>query len=413
VVSDAALPRHEHQVAGNPSESIPSRRVWEFSYLITFPITVAVIMLAAGDLAERLTSAALVALIGVAYALVRRRLDAHSSGYRRDYAVAYQVVAVVAFAAAVRLEFWAGMVLTALCPIAYLTLGMVLGHVAVVMLAMLPTAAELHRSQDLLGTVTGTLPWSLATIAFSVFVSLAIARAELRSAHRADLVTELEATREEVARLAREAGAEAERRRLAGDIHDTVAAGLSSIAMLVEAADRTLATEPDVARRHLSTAASAVRENLQEARALVGALGPAPLSGSTLVDALRRLCLGAGSTVTTPGNPDARHSVHFELNGSVRALPTEVEVALLRIAQESLANVRKHANAAHAWITLDLRADSVTLEIRDDGQGFDVTAPAAGYGVEGMRDRIARVGGELSIQSGPGRGTHVRAEVPA
>jgi signal transduction histidine kinase len=412
-VSDAALPRHERQVAGVPAESIPSRRVWELSYLITFPITIAVIMLSTGDFAQRLVAAAAVTAIGIGYAAVRGRLDAYSTGYQRAYAVAFQIVAVLAFAVAVRLEFWAGMLLTALCPMAYLTLRMALGHVAVVVLSLLPTVAELHRSGDLVGTVTGTLPWSVATIVFSMFVSVAISRAEFRSARRADLVSELQATREEVARLAREAGAEAERRRLAGDIHDTVAQGLTSIAMLVEAADRTLATEPELARAHLSTAASAVRENLQEARALVGALGPASLSGSTLVDALRRLCLGVGAVVTTPGNPGADLSILFDLRGAVRSLPTEVEVALLRLAQESLTNVRKHAQASKVWITLDLRTDTVVLEVRDNGRGFDVAAPAAGYGLAGMRDRIARVRGELSIHSGADQGTIVRAEVPA
>jgi signal transduction histidine kinase len=391
------------RVTDTVDSRLPSRRVWELSYLVTFPVTIVVIMLAPGELAHRLGSAGLVGAIGVGYAAMRHRLDAYGPHARRHWGFAFNLGALAAFAVAVGLEFWAGVLLTALCPMAYLTVGMAWGHGFVVMLGLAPSVGELARSGDLRTTMTGTLPWSLATIAFSVVIASSIERAERRSAQRAALVAELRATREEAARLAREAGAADERGRLASDLHDTVAQGLSSIAMLVQAADRTLASDPRVARQHLATAARALRENLQETRALVGVLGPGPVVGSTLVDALRRLSL-----TTAPPGPE----VAFEVVGAVRPLTTDVEVALLRVAQESLANVRRHAAATRASIALEFSAGTVELRVRDDGRGFDVTAPVAGYGVAGMRERMRRVGGELDLHSGPD-GTRVRAVAAA
>lgn len=403
---DAAAPA---VVPAEPADRMPSRRVWEVSYLITFPATVVVVMLAPGEFAHRLVSAGLAASIGVSYAALRGRLDAYSDNYQRRWAFVFNVGAVLAFAGAVRLEFWAGILLTALCPMAYLTQSMAWGHVFVAVLGLLPSVAELARSGDLLGTVTGTLPWSLATIALSVVVATSIARSEVRSAQRADLVHQLQTTRAEVARLAREAGAAEERRRLATDLHDTVTQGLSSIAMLVDAANRTLASDPAVARQHLASAARTVRENLQEARALVGALGPAPADAPTLVDALRRLAVRAGQD----GEPHSHVTVSVDLIGAVRPLPTDVEVALLRAAQESLTNVRKHAGATMAWLRLTLGDQTVELEVGDNGRGFDANAAATGYGIAGMRERMRRVGGTLTIHSGTGGGTRVHAAVPA
>ena len=109
--------------------------------------------------------------------------------------------------------------------------------------------------------------------------------------------------------------------------------------------------------------------------------------------------------------------VEVTVTGDVVALHPEIDVALLRIAQEALANVARHAGASHAWLTLSYMGDVVTLDVRDDGVGFSVaeggSEDGSGFGLTGMRQRVARVAGSLAIESEPGGGTAVSARVPA
>jgi signal transduction histidine kinase len=238
----------------------------------------------------------------------------------------------------------------------------------------------------------------------SMAISLTMARNERVSEERAALIRELNASRAEVARLSREAGIAEERQRLAGDIHDTVAQGLSSVVMLVEAADAALPHDPQQARTHLGLAARAARENLDETRAIVAALTPSHLAQATLADALGRLAerfereTGTAGTVSTTGDP--------------RPLPTGTEVVLLRVVQEALNNVRKHAGASAVSISLTYSAKAVLVVVADDGCGFDVAALSPGYGLGGMQARVEQVGGQLGIASTPA-GTTIRTEVPA
>ncbi|RLP91436.1 sensor histidine kinase [Micromonospora sp. BL4] len=221
---------------------------------------------------------------------------------------------------------------------------------------------------------------------------------------RAALVDELAASRDEVARLSRQAGVDAERQRLAGEIHDTIAQGLSSVVMLIQAADAELDRDTGQARRHLALAVTTARANLAEARALVAALTPAELAGSPLVEAVRRVAdrftaeTGVPVTLATPGTQ--------------RPLPTPVEVVLLRVTQEALANARKHAAAGRVEVRLEGRDGVVVLEVRDDGCGFTIPPAGDGYGLASMRNRVEQVAGTLRVSSSPGAGTTVRAEVP-
>jgi signal transduction histidine kinase len=197
----------------------------------------------------------------------------------------------------------------------------------------------------------------------------------------------------------------AERQRLAGDIHDTLAQGFTSIVMLLQAAEAELGQDQDAARRHLRLAAETARENLSEARTLVAALAPAQLEGGQLDDALHRL---AGQAAEQSGTV-----ADFAVGGAPRPLPTATEVVLLRVCQEALANVRKHANAHRAWVRLCYSPSAVRLEVRDDGAGFDPAATNGGYGLRGMRARVDEAGGNLTVRSAPGAGTSVNVEVPA
>lgn len=220
---------------------------------------------------------------------------------------------------------------------------------------------------------------------------------------RRELIDELVSTRAELAEAERTAGTLAERERLAREIHDTLAQGLSSIQLLLRAAERTL-PEDDPATAHVRRARLAAQDNLAEARRFVRALTPPDLEHGSLAGALERLCGGA------PGP-----AVQFGISGTPVELPTPYEVALLRTAQSALANTVCHAAAGRAEITLSFMATSVSLDVVDDGRGFDPTsAPSGdgGFGLPAMRSRARSLGGTLSVESAPGQGTAVALTLP-
>ncbi|RST01959.1 sensor histidine kinase [Streptomyces sp. WAC07149] len=224
------------------------------------------------------------------------------------------------------------------------------------------------------------------------------------SERRRELIEELIATRAELAAAERGAGILAERERLAREIHDTLAQGLSSIQLLLRAAERAL-PEDAPAVEHIARAREAAQENLAEARRFVRALTPPDLEHGSLAAALERLCSGA---------PGPR--VRFSVSGAPRPLPTPYEVALLRIAQSALANVVRHAGAGRAEITLTFMDSSVTLDVVDDGRGFDPADVAAGgdggFGLPAMRARAESLGGLFTVESDPGQGTAVAVTLP-
>ncbi|MFE3633504.1 sensor histidine kinase [Streptomyces sp. NPDC059168] len=230
------------------------------------------------------------------------------------------------------------------------------------------------------------------------------------SERRRRLIEELTATRADLARAQHTAGVLAERERLAREIHDTLAQGLSSIQLLLRAAERALPERPGAAARHVDQARQAAVDNLAEARRFVAALTPPALEGGTLADALERLC------ATT----SARHplTVRFHLTGAPVALPTAHEVALLRITQSALANTVRHAAASTADVTLTHLDDQVRVDVADDGTGFDPALPppsdpdGGGFGLAAMRARMNALGGTLTVDSSPGGGTSLSARLP-
>src|SRR6478735_4090473 len=198
------------------------------------------------------------------------------------------------------------------------------------------------------------------------------------------------------------------RQLLAREIHDTIAQGLTGIITQIEAAEqaRERVAERD---RHLDNARRLARESLTEARRSVEAGMPGALESGTLREALESIATEWSGINGIP--------VDVTFTGEVIALHPDIEVALLRTAQEALANVAKHAGATRAGLTLSFMGDVVTLDVRDDGSGFEVAerspADGTGYGLTGMRQRVARVAGSLVIESEPGGGTAVSARVPA
>ncbi|MFF0172041.1 sensor histidine kinase [Micromonospora profundi] len=236
--------------------------------------------------------------------------------------------------------------------------------------------------------------------------------AELGEANRqlTDTVRENAGLHAQLLTQAREAGVLDERQRMAREIHDTLAQGLTGIITQLEAAEQTRDRSADW-RRHVDNALALARESLTEARRSVRAVRPESLETARLPDAL----------VELGERWSALHGVRAEVSvtGQAHALHPEVEVTLLRTAQESLANVARHAGASRVGLTLSYMGDMVTLDIRDDGVGFTVVEPlaarqpAGGYGLTVMRQRVTQVGGELAVESEPGGGTAVSASVPA
>lgn len=206
---------------------------------------------------------------------------------------------------------------------------------------------------------------------------------------------------------ARESGVLDERARMAREIHDTLAQGLTGIVTQLEAAD---SADPEVRRRHVDTARALAREGLTEARRSVDALAPGRLAGARLPDAITDMAKEWADT--------AGVDVHVEVTGEPLALLPEIEVTLFRVAQEALANVGKHAAATRAGLTLSYMDDVVVLDVRDDGAGFDPAGDRApdggsGFGLLAMQQRVRRVSGEFAVESAPGDGTAVSATVPA
>lgn len=206
---------------------------------------------------------------------------------------------------------------------------------------------------------------------------------------------------------AREAGVADERRRLAAEIHDTLAQGLTGIIAQLQAVAGT--TDPDLIRVHAGRATDLARESLGEARRSVHNLAPVALDGDGLPQALEKTVAEWGER--TGARADCT------VTGTAEPLHEEVAATLLRIAQEALSNASRHAAATRVGVTLSYIGDEVTLDIRDDGRGFDPRVRPArtgsgGFGLDGMRARAERIAGSLTVESEPGHGTAVSARVP-
>ncbi|MGY1914538.1 sensor histidine kinase [Blastococcus sp. SYSU DS0973] len=248
------------------------------------------------------------------------------------------------------------------------------------------------------------------SLLFSLALGLWISRVLHQSAHRAELIEQLERTRAQLARAERERGVLAERERLAQEVHDTLAQGYTSIVVLAQTAVAQLATDPPAARDRLTLIEEVARENLAEARAMVAAFRPVALDGSTLIEALARLAERFGRETGLSVRVDTA-----ALAGGL-ALRRDEEVVLLRGAQEALTNVRRHAAAQAVVIRVSVvggeGARQVSVHVEDDGVGFHPSR-ARGSGLEGLRDRASSVGGEVDVVSSPGEGTRVTVRVPA
>ncbi|GAA1741489.1 sensor histidine kinase [Aeromicrobium alkaliterrae] len=294
-------------------------------------------------------------------------------------------------------------------------------------IAMAPVAVTMAGTQSggLPPTSTDQLALFSALLVLNGGISMVLARVAVEDVDETDrrvaAMAELERTNEKL-RLAlednerlqaallaqaRDAGVHEERERLALEIHDTIAQGLIGIVTQLQAARDTgdLAAAAD----HRERAADLAREALGEARRSVQGLGPSGLDDADLDTAVREV-VDRWSTVS---------GVRAELvvTGDPEPVSGDVAAAVLRVTQEALTNVARHAAASRVGVTIAFTPDEVVLDVRDDGAGFDPVQDHAtevgGFGLPGMRTRAARVSGELVVESEPGEGTAVSLRVPA
>jgi len=411
--------------------------VWDgYFAVVTVAVTIGVLV---SDDPLRLGAVAAIAGVALVYAFFGRGLVRDRPHHRRAVVVVTAEAAL--FGVAVGCSSFSTFLLFALLPMIFLAVPMAMAFWFVIAVNLLPVIVALITDGFTARVLSHVAPMAVASTAFALWMGFWVGRVIDQSVERAGLIGQLEQSRAEVARLSHEAGVSAERARLAGEIHDTLAQGFTSIITLLQAADPALRDE------RLALAVRTAKENLVESRALVAALSPSALASASLPDAVRR----QASRFTDESGIAAT----VRVTGEERELSTATEVVLLRAAQEALTNVRRHACAREVTVLLAYAAATVRLVVRDDGHGFATetmetresgkagdNGKAAktggsrttgrtgeteatgeieeqdpgvrkGFGLRGMRARAEQVAGALRIQSDPGRGTTIELEVPA
>jgi len=198
-----------------------------------------------------------------------------------------------------------------------------------------------------------------------------------------------------------------ERNRLAREIHDTLAQGLTGISLKLESVDAMLeaGVNPDKIRQTVQQLLDLTRANLEEARRSVLDLRAAPLEGRNLTEALTALVQEYMHKQQLP--------VALTMTGGNRPLPVRVEVGLYRIVQEGLANIARHAQARQVDLDLVISPEQIQLTLGDDGQGFDPDQVSPGrFGLIGLNERVKLLGGTLHLESSPGQGTRIDVMIP-
>lgn len=279
------------------------------------------------------------------------------------------------------------------------TVGLCLVTAATILLP----ALHVHR----LGGFAAALEVGIGITAASAFVllfSLATVRERRAREESERLAAELAAANRRLAELAvesEELATARERNRLAREIHDSVGHALTVGHVQIRAASVHLAGNPERAEVALDAAAAAVRQGLEELRLSVASLRSPPLASRSLVDALEGLL---------PEAVAEGRVAELEIRGEVRGLEAETALTLYRVAQEGLTNVRKHSDARHIRLVLDFRASGAALSISDDGSA-QAGDRAPGFGLLGLRERLALQGGALEAGPLPEGGFRLHAEV--
>ncbi|MFF1560545.1 sensor histidine kinase [Streptomyces sp. NPDC058279] len=379
--------------------------LWDAFFAVSYAVTTMLLFTSAGEQVHRAVAMAALTLAVPWYAALGRSAmiqQGQGHGWR---SIVFSIGLFLLFAVAVLFDLAASFALFAVVPMLMMSLATSPAIAVVVLANLMPVTVVWLRGGTLSRDIRAVLPTSLLGIALSVLLGLWITRVTRQSRERGELIDELRRNRERVAMLSRAAGVSAERERLAREIHDTVAQGLTSIIGLVQAAGTDFTVDPELARSHLGLAERVARESLAEAREFVTELTPPALRESSLVQAARRQA--EGLTAQTGVRADVT------VEGDERELPMAVSVVLLRSLQEAVSNIRKHAGKARAVeIRLVYGRDTARLLVRDDGPGFVVPDGGPGFGLRGIRTRAQEINGAATVVSGPGRGTTIEVTVP-
>jgi signal transduction histidine kinase len=244
------------------------------------------------------------------------------------------------------------------------------------------------------------------SLVFAIALGMWIASIAEYGEERARLLADLTAAQAQVEALSRDRGAAEERERLARDIHDTLAQTLAGLVLLAERAGRrSREGRADAAADAIGEVEQVAREALGEARALVARTAAVP-SDQALDAALGRL--------SDRFRAETGLDIDLRVDTAGAEIDRERQVVMLRCVQELLANVRKHSGASRVAVQVTGAADGgLRLEVADDGAGFDPAAPRTGFGLDGMRERVALAGGTLVMATAPGAGARVVIELPA
>jgi len=277
------------------------------------------------------------------------------------------------------------------------------GITALSMLSLL-VAFALTANANVGTVLVSCLPY-IGGMLFFAAVTAALVR-QLEERRRAEhLLAELEDAHRQLRAYAAQVEALAvveERNRLAREIHDSLGHYLTAMTMQLQAAGKLVAKEPERAAESIAKAEEMARESLAEVRRSVAALRASPVDTAALSDAIGELVQnlhdgGIAAAFTATGNP--------------QSLPIQAKTALYRAAQEGLTNVRKHANASAVAVELTYEPERVTLTIADNGTG-QRGGESAGFGLLGLRERVALLGGSLEAGNDPEGGFRLHITVP-
>jgi signal transduction histidine kinase len=376
---------------------------WNASFVLAVLATVGLAVAEVHDLVSLAILLALYAGWSLLYALTLGQWTGSCGGSKRSR-LFYLATAFAIFTAACFVFPGSALLLFVLVPHCFCLLSLRPAVVAVVGLVLVNAGAELAHNGINMATVIAISVSGALTLLLSIFLGAYIESIIGQSRRRALLIEELERTRGELAEVSHDKGALAERERLAREIHDALAQGFTSVIMLVQAAQAALDRgETGYAQRQLFLAEGAARDGLSEARSLIAALGPLPLQGDSLAGAVARVCQDSGARFG--------FVVRFGVEGEPGQLSKNAEIVLLRVAQEALANVGRHAGAETASVSLTFDENITSLEVTDDGVGFDA-AHSAGFGLSQLRSRVDELGGTTEVSSVAGEGTKVRVVLP-
>ena len=275
------------------------------------------------------------------------------------------------------------------------------------------TALAVLQQFLIIGGLSGNLFLTLGAAVAGIIIALFIHTIVDQSQNRQNLIDQLQATRNALAASERQAGIMHERQRLAHEIHDTLAQGFTSIVMHLEAAEVLIPDELRSIRSHIEQASRTARENLVETRRLLLGLQPVILDHATFPEAIIQL--------TNRWSEESGINTSASITGTAYNLRPEIEVTLLRSAQEALANVRKHSKASKVTLTLSYMNETVALDVQDDGIGFDTTClnffsieqPVGSFGLKALNERVTLLGGMFSVESIPTEGTTIAVALPA